>query len=79
MRTLLKQLEEESVIISMSIDEAHDLKAVLDKHVLKKGRPTENDDENECPKCGTVFRKGANYCSCCGQWITFINADVIPL
>lgn len=78
MRTLLKQMEEKRVSIDMTVDEAHDLKILLEKHVLRKGRPTQNTEENECPSCGTIFHKGANYCSCCGQWIDFNESDVLP-
>lgn len=76
-KRIAKQIEDESIILTLSLEEALKLKSVLDGQVIKRGIPT--DGGNNCPTCGHPLVKGNYYCGNCGQRVLWTDTDTIPL
>lgn len=77
MRELLKQINETRIEIALTLEEATELKRMLEKNEWKDGIPTE--DGCKCPECGTPLVKDGYRCPCCGQRARYIESDIVPL
>lgn len=78
MKELLKQIRETEVEFKFSLDRLNKLEDVLEKYwELKDGIPTE--DGCKCPVCGANLVKGGHYCPTCGQWVKYVESDILPL
>ena len=77
MNKTMKAINEEKITLEFSIDEIVELRNLLEKDALEKGQPTE--DGCKCPRCGTELIEGYYHCPCCGQRVSYIKSDVVPL
>lgn len=76
-KKIAEQIESESIILSLTLEEAMRLKSVLNSQMIKRGVPT--DSGNSCPTCGHPLVRGNYYCGNCGQRVLWTDSDTIPL
>lgn len=77
MDEMLKRINKYKMNLELSLDEAMELRELLEKRKIKDGIPT--DDGNKCPNCHNVFTKGVHFCPICGQRVFYIELDYVPL
>ena len=65
--------------VEFTPEEVIEYNTLVKKNKLERGIPTADADRNECPYCGELFVKWMNYCPNCGQYVRFVESDVIPL
>ena len=71
---------ESKITLELTLEEAIEYNDLVDRYwSLKKGTPTEDSNFNTCPRCGNKFEKGNHYCRMCGQWVSFVESDTVPL
>lgn len=77
MEKMLKQIDDMNVTLKLTLEEALELKGILESKKIKRGIPT--DSGNKCPVCKAELIKGNFYCGCCGQRVLWTDSDTIPL
>ena len=77
METMLNRIKNYKMTLELTLDEAEELKELLEKKNMRNGIPT--DDGNKCPNCFNVFHKGTHHCPVCGQRVKYIESNDIPL
>lgn len=81
MRDLMKMIDGTRIELTLTLEEAMELKKILGKrvHIATDAR----DGKQTCPNCGTEVHKGYNYCKCCGQAVLYNDKfdmeNVVPL
>lgn len=76
---IIKQIDDSTVTLVLTIDEARIVRHALAKEEVEKGIPTDRKLANVCPICNRAFSKGDDYCPGCGQKVEFVDSDTIPL
>lgn len=70
----------EPVIVKFSDKAAEAYNAMMARGIPKDGiRDDDDAGFNLCPVCGRAFIKESNYCSNCGQRVSFVESDLLPL